>query len=1115
MKSAKVVRAAGSLLVALLVAPVWTLAGTILVTSSADSGPGSLRQAVLEARSGDAVEFAPDVRRIGLAGGEIVLDKELEIRGHRADAPDGQLVLDAGGRSRVFRVPGMPGGDAPPVLLSDLAITGGSVTGENGGAILNGGRLTILRCSIYGNASTADRAGGGCGGGVSNSGTLTVEASTLSRNRAEAGPAGSEGGNGGGIYSGWDGLAPAIPTVYLRNSTLSGNEASASGARPADGAEAPFLSALAEKRGLGGGIFNDTRESGGAFGVDCVPGFLEVEHSTIAGNTASSGGGVANLLLMETGTTGPGESLGGALLLRGSIVGGNFVSFEGGTADLLGDGLALDSVLGSVQGNLGGRRNIRGVDPGLKPLADNGGPTLTHALEVWSPALNAGPEETLLASDQTGAARVVAGRSDSGAHENPAPPMALRKGHAVAFQDRDGDPVNITLSGPGEGFATVSDGADAVDIVLHGTTETTELKIGTPGQTTVRNVRIDGSLKAFHAPDADLLGCFSATGGVKNLVLRDVLGTSEIAFGTAPGKGANLKFRNVKDLLLTTPGKVRDLSAESWDGTGDGAHDILQARKIGEVVIGGWARKVRILSEGDVEKVKVGGFERSYVLAGVSPGLLGLPDPRTDLPGDAKLKTFTVTGAVHDADGASFTDGILGARTLGEVSLGTVSTRELASPCGLSAASIQNLRYSFGGHAYHLKNLKDFDQSVRSGPFAVSLDSTEDLGFTFGVLDDTRSDLWLPGVAIQHLGLMFQRASEDHCRFILVPGDSGTGYMGLCMSETACQLFDPTGSISKTLSDLQYPEFVALASLHGFRLGDGSLLQTTLYPTRGNHECYLKGDLTRSQWTKYVGKHLPQNGPAQGTAPDQNPEMDERGFTYSFTFGNCMFLGLDEYAALNDKDNGVSPPPSVVVPSVFSNGWISEQIAAYLADPTLGHLFAFGHSPLYRVEMDTSMDATANTAAGRDAFVRQASGALEIYFCGHEHFYDHTIIGGTQLAGGTGIDALHQVLVGTGGAEIDGKTQDDCHYSDAYVRDPSRQYYHNPEVPASGNPQGYIGYNLVTVSGPKVDFLWKGWRVNNPCLFLGLPVIPCGLCPSCTVDDAPVIQNSWSYSVQK
>ena len=156
------------------------------------------------------------------------------------------------------------------------------------------------------------------------------------------------------------------------------------------------------------------------------------------------------------------------------------------------------------------------------------------------------------------------------------------------------------------------------------------------------------------------------------------------------------------------------------------------------------------------------------------------------------------------------------------------------------------------------------------------------------------------------------------------------------------------------------------------------------------------------------------------------------------------------------------------------------------------------------------MDATASTQAGRDAFVQNVSGAAEIYFCGHEHFYDHTMIAGTTLPGGTGIDGLHHVLVGTGGAEIDKVTQNDCTYSACYVRDPARQYYHNPEVPNSGSPQGYIGYNLVTVGGPDVSFSWKAWAVHNPC-----SILPCGLCASCTVDATPVLLNSWTYTVSK
>ena len=1081
------------------------VAGTIVVTSPGDSGPGSLRQAVADARPGDVIRFSPEISRIELSSGEIVVDKDIEIRGPGAQSPSEQFVIDANGSSRVFHVTGPVGGVMPVVVLSDLALTGGRVEGEDGGGLLNEGALNLLRCSIYGNSSFRGPGGGGNGGGVANAGTLKIEASTIYDNKAYARAGGEGGGNGGGICNSWGGKAAVVPELFLFNSTVSGNEAGALVAgRAAEKVQISHLLAVEEKSGMGGGIFNDIVTAGGPWGVDAFPGSVDLEHSTVTANRAWTGGGVANYLLSESGSSTIGEVSGGAVLLRGSILSGNVASGDGGVADLQGDGLPYDSVLGVHLGNLGGHGNIFSQDPGLLPLSGNGGATLTHALRPWSPAVNAGPADCEHPTDQTGAPRVVAGRVDCGALENLVPPMLLGKGTSAAYQDRDGDSVRIVLSGPGEGYTTVADGSDAVDIVLDGTTDASELQISTAGQTTVRNVRVNGDLKAIQAANTDLLGSITATGGVKTLVLRDVAGASEITLGAAPGRGSHLQFRNVRDLNLATRGKIKSLVAETWDGQGDGAHDILRAERIGKLTIRGWVRKLRIESGGDVEKVEVGGFQHSYVLAGVASGLIGMADPRKDFVRTAKIREFTVTGAVSDADGAQFIDGVLSAPIIGKASLGVVSNSTAGPMCGLSASSIARLRYRLGGQEFDLKSLETFDQSVRMGSFTASLDSTEDLGFTFGVLDDTRSDLMLPGIAIGHLGLLFQKAAEDHCQFLLMPGDFATGFMVMCNNENTCAAWDADGSKSMALSDLQYQELLALAAQYGYVPGKN------LYPTRGNHECYLQGDVTRSQWTKYIGGLLPQNGPPMGTGPDQNPEMDERGFTYSFRYGNTLFLGIDEYAAIHDKDNGVFPTSSTVVPSVFCNGWLSGQVAAFRADNTLAHCFAFGHSPLYKVSMETSMDATASTAGGRDEFVQGLSGVAEIYFCGHEHFFDHTIVAGTSLPGGTGIDAMHQVLVGTGGAEIDGKTEADCDYSPSYVRDPARQFYHNPEIPASGKPQGYIGYNLVTVSGPSVTFLWKGWHVNNPC-----SILPCGLCPTCTVDSTPVVKNSWNYNVNR
>ena len=73
--------------------------------------------------------------------------------------------------------------------------------------------------------------------------------------------------------------------------------------------------------------------------------------------------------------------------------------------------------------------NITGEDPLLAPLADNGGPTQTHALDFGSPASNGGnpagckdPDGAALAFDQRGGEREVGPRCDIGAFERGAVP---------------------------------------------------------------------------------------------------------------------------------------------------------------------------------------------------------------------------------------------------------------------------------------------------------------------------------------------------------------------------------------------------------------------------------------------------------------------------------------------------------------------------------------------------------------------------------------------------------------------------------------------------------------------------------------------------------------------
>src|SRR5690606_35676705 len=63
---------------------------------------------------------------------------------------------------------------------------------------------------------------------------------------------------------------------------------------------------------------------------------------------------------------------------------------------------------------------IFGVDPLLGPLADNGGPTMTHAIDAASPAIDKGTNPFNYTTDQRGAgfARVVGAAADLGAVEH-------------------------------------------------------------------------------------------------------------------------------------------------------------------------------------------------------------------------------------------------------------------------------------------------------------------------------------------------------------------------------------------------------------------------------------------------------------------------------------------------------------------------------------------------------------------------------------------------------------------------------------------------------------------------------------------------------------------------
>jgi len=262
-------------------------------------------------------------------------------------------VLDGNGTSRIFTYFNYDRSQA--VELADLSLINGLATTIPVFDSLGGGAL------LGGGNLTLRRcriAGNQAelGGGIfwfASGHTLTIDQSTIADNLATAQISGTAGG---GIF--------AFGTyVKLTNSTLSGNTVSA---------------------GAGGGI-------GGA---DIL---VDLSNVTVTANQALSGGGLdlgfANWSIVNS------------IIAENS--GGDCNTSSGGSSDH-----SLDSDNSCL---LTGPGDLPGVAPLLGPLANNGGPTDTHALLAGSPALDAGG--TCPATDQRGVTRPQGPACDIGAFE--------------------------------------------------------------------------------------------------------------------------------------------------------------------------------------------------------------------------------------------------------------------------------------------------------------------------------------------------------------------------------------------------------------------------------------------------------------------------------------------------------------------------------------------------------------------------------------------------------------------------------------------------------------------------------------------------------------------------
>jgi hypothetical protein len=417
------------------------LAPAILtVLNTNDSGPGSLRQALLEAQStpeNDLVTFAAGVTgTIQLASQLPSLDSGIDLEGPgpanltvQGNSSYGFPILQAPFAATVAGLTIAHGASGVEDYGGGMMISNCTIASNSGAGIafFAYGNLTVSNCTIAGNSGSgiyrgysasglggvmtitnstiANNSGAAGGGIVSPIGGIIITNCTIANNTATGGvmaggppsvPPGFGrqpfGGNGGGINN-------AGPMI-ISNSTIAFNVAKSN-------TIVTGLTQLAYAPGNGGGIWNS--------------GELTLDRCTIAENSAfgGSGGGVLS--------NGP-----GTVTVHNTLVAQNRLPPDrqpGIDPDVAGSFRSLGhNLIGDGTGGIGftspGDKvgtSIAPLDPRLGPLQDNGGPTQTMALRPDSPALNAADNTNAPVTDQRGLARMVGGANDIGAYEYQGP----------------------------------------------------------------------------------------------------------------------------------------------------------------------------------------------------------------------------------------------------------------------------------------------------------------------------------------------------------------------------------------------------------------------------------------------------------------------------------------------------------------------------------------------------------------------------------------------------------------------------------------------------------------------------------------------------------------------
>jgi len=547
---------------------------TFTVLNDLDSGPGSLRQAILDANasagSNDTITFDPvffaSPRTITMTAGEMAITDSLTITGTGNNKLTLFNLKANSGTSRIFNIAGT---GVLTVNISDLSMAGGNTASAGGAVAITDEVVTFTNCVFFANQSTST---GGGALALTGAGKLTLNNCILAGNTA----AGSA--TDGGAVRGTTGS-----TVTVQSSSVTGNSAG-------DDGGAFYLtgaSLLMESSTVSG---NTGADQGGGFFLTGTPGSLLVSNSTIEGNKAADGGGF-RLSTLST-----------QLVIQNSTITNNTASVNGGGINRFGGTGTIQVTSSIISGNIdtsptpadqpdvysnsnfyygtsaiGSSNGIlspvdqggnlpTGTPLGLNPLSGNGGPTLTVRPSAGSAVLNVGSNPAGLVADQRGAPRNLGGVDIGSVELNTNTPTATSAlsnvntlgGTTYTFQVAYADDVAVNVStldgndirvlGPG-GFDVLAT-FKSVDIGSNGTPRVATYEFTPPGGSWTSG---DNGLYGVYTEIgqvADTLGNF-VPAGLQGFFVVAVPNTFLVTTTADAGAGS---LRDTVALAAATPG---------------------------------------------------------------------------------------------------------------------------------------------------------------------------------------------------------------------------------------------------------------------------------------------------------------------------------------------------------------------------------------------------------------------------------------------------------------------------------------------------------------------------------------------------------------------------------